>query len=140
MFAILAGFRRQPDNRAADRKSASSEITSSLAEALITPNEFTFKITLVERVDGKKKITIEDQEEALKRELATIGVGTKRPDGFRSDERLRSAAEIRRTPLLRRITQLQIRDLDKVGKLQRILLTATTCSRLDLIDSTLHRT
>ena len=35
------------------------EVTGS-AETLIMPNEFTFKITLLERIENKQKITIED--------------------------------------------------------------------------------
>ena len=49
------------------------EVTGS-AETLITPNEFTFTITLVERVENKVKLTIEMQEAKLKEELTNLGV------------------------------------------------------------------
>ena len=48
------------------------EVTGS-AETMITPNEFTFKITLLERIEDKKKLTIEMQEAKLKEELAALG-------------------------------------------------------------------
>jgi len=47
---------------------------SGSAEQLITPDEFTFKITILERLDKKEKITIEQQETLLKTELAKIGI------------------------------------------------------------------
>ena len=49
------------------------EVTGS-AENLITPNEFTFKITLFERIENKQKLTIEMQESKLKEELTNLGV------------------------------------------------------------------
>lgn len=49
------------------------EVTGS-AETLITPNEFTFKITLLERIENKQKLTIEMQETKLRDELTNLGV------------------------------------------------------------------
>ncbi|MEP7076859.1 MAG: SIMPL domain-containing protein [Acidobacteriota bacterium] len=49
------------------------EVTGS-AERLITPDIFTFKITLSERLENKQKITIEQQESSLRRELTQAGI------------------------------------------------------------------
>ena len=110
------------------------EVTGS-AEALITPNEFTFKITLVERVDGKKKITIEDQEEALKRELAAIGVEVQKDLTVFDLTSVYVRQRRLKDTLASKDYRLKIRDLDKVGKLQDVA-DRNNISRLDLIDST----
>ena len=68
---ILAPCRTAICAGTADRRTI--EVSGS-AERLITPNEFTFKITLVERIENKQKITIEQQEASLRNELANIGV------------------------------------------------------------------
>ena len=47
---------------------------SGSAEQMVTPNEFTFKITILERLDKKDKITIEQQEASLRTELSKIGI------------------------------------------------------------------
>lgn len=47
---------------------------SGSAERLITPDEFTFKITILERIEKKEKITIEQQEASLRTELSRIGI------------------------------------------------------------------
>ena len=47
---------------------------SASAERWVTPDEFTFKITLLERMQNKQKITIEEQETALRNELTALGV------------------------------------------------------------------
>lgn len=47
---------------------------SGSAEQWITPDTFNFKITVIERMDKKEKITIEQQESLLKSELTKIGV------------------------------------------------------------------
>src|SRR5688572_5448396 len=47
---------------------------SGSAERWITPDEFTFKITLQERIEKKEKLTIERQETALRSELSALGI------------------------------------------------------------------
>jgi len=47
---------------------------SGSAETFVTPNEFTFKITVVERLEKKEKLTIEQQETSLRSELTNIGI------------------------------------------------------------------
>ena len=43
------------------------------SEMEIIPNEIYISFTLKERMDGKKKITIEDQEKELKKQLQKAG-------------------------------------------------------------------
>ncbi|MBX3245441.1 MAG: SIMPL domain-containing protein, partial [Acidobacteria bacterium] len=47
---------------------------SGSAEQWITPDTFTFKITVIERMEKKEKVTIEQQEALLRSELSKIGV------------------------------------------------------------------
>ncbi len=117
-----------PDNRRL------IEVTGS-AETLITPNEFTFKITLVERVDGKKKITIEDQEEGLKRELAAIGVDVQKELTVFDLSSVYVRQRRLKDTLASKDYRLKVRDLEKVGKLQDVA-DRLNIARLDLIEST----
>lgn len=117
-----------PDNRRL------IEVTGS-AETLITPNEFTFKITLFERVDGKKKLTIEDQEEALKRELAAIGVDVQKDLTVFDLSSVYVRQRRLKDTLASKDYRLKVRDLEKVGKLQDVA-DRLNIARLDLIEST----
>ncbi len=110
------------------------EVTGS-AETLITPNEFTFKITLVERVDGKKKITIEDQEEALKRELAAIGIDVQKDLTVFDITSVYVRQRRLKDTLGSKDYRLKINDINKLDKLQD-LADRLNIARLDLIDST----
>lgn len=117
-----------PDNRRL------IEVTGS-AETLITPNEFTFKISLVERVDGKKKITIEDQEDALKRELAAIGVDVQKDLTVFDLSSVYVRQRRLKDTLASKDYRLKVRDLEKVGRLQDVA-DRLNIARLDLIEST----
>ncbi len=110
------------------------EVTGS-AETFVTPNEFTFKITLVERVDGKKKITIEDQEEALKRELAAIGVDVQKDLTIYDLTSVYVRQRRLKDTLGSKDYRLKIYDINKIGRLQD-LADKLNLSKLDLIDST----
>jgi hypothetical protein len=110
------------------------EVTGS-AESLITPNEFTFKITLVERVDGKKKITIEDQEEALKRELTAIGIDVRKDLTVFDISSVYVRQRRLKDTLGSKDYRLKINDINKLGSLQD-LADRINVARLDLIEST----
>ncbi|HNU07687.1 MAG TPA: SIMPL domain-containing protein [Pyrinomonadaceae bacterium] len=110
------------------------EVTGS-AETFVTPNEFTFKITIVERVDGKKKITIEDQEEALKRELAAIGVDVQKDLTIYDLTSVYVRQRRLKDTLGSKDYRLKIYDINKIGRLQD-LADKLNLSKLDLIDST----
>ncbi len=85
MLVCLFGLGSAASAQAVERSDTRTiEVTGS-AETLITPNEFTFRITLRERIENKQKVTIDQQEARLKDGLAKIGVDMlKRPHRFRS--------------------------------------------------------
>ncbi len=110
------------------------EVTGS-AEMMITPNEFTFKITLVERVDGKKKITIEDQEAALRRELTALGIDVQKDLTVYDISSVYVRQRRLKDTLGSKDYRLKITDINKLGPLQD-LADRINVARLDLIEST----
>jgi hypothetical protein len=111
------------------------EVTGS-AESLVTPNEFTFKITLVERLENKQKITIERQESQLRDGLTRIGIDPQK-DLTVFDLRSNYVPVRRRNRdvLGTKDYRLKVTDLAKVDKLQE-LADNLNISTLDLIEST----
>ena len=107
---------------------------SGSAERLITPDVFTFKITLTERIENKQKITIEQQEAALRSELSKLGVDVAKDlsifDISSSYFRQRKVRDVLGTKDYR----LKLRDLNKIALLQD-LADRLNVSRLDLIDT-----
>ena len=105
------------------------------AETLVTPNEFTFKISLAERYEKKEKITIEEQEKRLREELTKIGVDVQKDltvfDLSSSFARRRRQKD----ELARKDYRLKLTDLEKVGKLQD-LADDLNVSGLELVEST----
>jgi uncharacterized protein len=110
------------------------EVTGS-AETLITPNEFTFKITLLERIENKQKITIEMQETKLKNELANLGVDVAKDLTIYDLNSFYVYQKRLKDTLASKDYQLKIKDLAKIEKLQEIA-DKLNVSRLDLIEST----
>jgi uncharacterized protein len=110
------------------------EVTGS-AETLITPNEFTFKITLLERIENKQKITIEIQEMKLKNELANLGVDVSKDLTIYDLNSFYVYQKKLKDTLASKDYQLKIKDLAKIEKLQEIA-DRLNVSRLDLIEST----
>jgi uncharacterized protein len=106
---------------------------SGSAERLITPNEFTFKITLAERIEKKEKITIEQQEGLLRAELTKLGVDVARDLSvfdISSEYFRRKVRDVLGTKDFR----LKIRDLKQIAQLQD-LADRINVTRLDLIVS-----
>ena len=107
---------------------------SASAERWITPDEFTFKITLNERIEKKEKITIEQQETALRTELATLGVDVSKDlsiyDISSTYFRQKKVKDVLGTKDYR----LKLRDLNKIARLQD-LADRLNIARLDLIDA-----
>lgn len=107
---------------------------SGSATQMITPNVFTFKITLTERMENKKKITIEDQEANLRTELSRLGVDVAKDlsvyDLSSQYIRQRKLKDVLGTKDYR----LKIIDLNKIAQLQD-LADRINISRLDLIDT-----
>lgn len=110
------------------------EVTGS-AETLIMPNEFTFKITLVERMEKKDKLTIESQEESLKNELAKLGVDVQKDLTIFDLTSVYISRKKTRDTLGNKDFRLKIKDLAKIDKLQEIA-DRLNIATLDLIEST----
>jgi hypothetical protein len=110
------------------------EVTGS-AETLITPNEFTFRITLVERIENKQKLTIEMQEIKLKDELTKLGLDVQKDLTIFDLTSFYVFRKKVKDTLSSKDYRLKLRDLNKIEKLQEIAdrLNITT---LDLIEST----
>ncbi|HVE60067.1 MAG TPA: SIMPL domain-containing protein [Pyrinomonadaceae bacterium] len=110
------------------------EVTGS-AETLITPNEFTFKITLFERVEDKKKLTIEMQEAKLKEELTNLGIDVQKDLTVFDLTSVYISRKKTKDTLGSKDFRLKIKDLAKIEKLQEIA-DRLNINNLDLIEST----
>lgn len=109
------------------------EVTGS-AERLITPNEFTFKITLTERIENKQKITIEQQESALRSELQGLGVDVASDLSIYDMSSNYFRQKKVKDTLGTKDYRLKLRDLNKIARLQD-LADKLNVSKLDLIDT-----
>ena len=107
---------------------------SDSAERLITPDEFTFKITLNERIENKQKITIEQQEASLRDELSKLGIDVAKDltifDISSTYLRQKKVKDVLGTKDYR----LKLRDLKKIAQLQD-LADRLNVGKLDLIDT-----
>lgn len=107
---------------------------SGSAERLITPDEFTFKITLNERIENKQKITIDQQEASLRDELSKLGVDVSKDltiyDISSTYLRQKKVKDVLGTKDYR----LKLRDLRKIALLQD-LADRLNVGKLDLIAS-----
>lgn len=110
------------------------EVTGS-AETLITPNEFTFKISLYERVENKQKLTIEMQEAKLKEELTKLGVDVAKDLTIFDLTSTYISRKKTKDTLGSKNYRLKLRDLEKIEKLQEIA-DRLNINNLDLIEST----
>ena len=107
---------------------------SGSAERLITPNEFTFKITLAERIENKQKITIEQQESALRSELQGLGVDIANDLSIYDMTSTYFRQKRVKDTLGTKDYRLKLRDLNKIARLQDIA-DKLNVSKLDLIDT-----
>jgi len=107
---------------------------SASAERWVTPDEFTFKITLFERIQNKQKITIEDQETALRNELTTLGVDVAKDLTIYDISSQYFRQKKIKDVLGSKDYRLKLRDLNKIARLQEIA-DRLNVGRLDLIDS-----
>lgn len=110
------------------------EVTGS-AETLITPNEFTFKVTLVERLENKQKLTIEMQEAKLKDELTGLGVDVQKDLTIFDLTSVYISRKKTKDTLGSKDYRLKLRDLAKIEKLQEIA-DRLNVANLDLVEST----
>jgi uncharacterized protein YggE len=107
---------------------------SGSAERLITPNEFTFKITLAERIENKQKITIEQQESALRSELQGLGVDVANDLSIYDMTSTYFRQKKVKDTLGTKDYRLKLRDLNKIARLQDIA-DKLNVSKLDLTDT-----
>lgn len=110
------------------------EVTGS-AETLITPNEFIFKITLLERIENKQKLTIEMQEANLRRELTNLGVEVAKDLTIFDLNSFYIDRKKTKDTLASKDYRLKLNDLAKIERLQEIA-DRLNVSRLELIEST----
>jgi uncharacterized protein YggE len=107
---------------------------SGSAERFITPKQFTFKITLNERIDNKQKITIEQQEATLRSELSKLGVDVAKDLSIYDISSTYFRQKRVKDTLGTKDYRLKIRDLGQIARLQEIA-DRLNIARLDLIDS-----
>jgi uncharacterized protein len=126
-LSLVVGAQTTPEKRMI-------EVTGS-AETLITPNEFTFKITLYERIENKEKLTIEKQEARLKSELGALGVDVAKDLSVFDLTSTYIARKKTKDTLGSKDYRLKIKDLAKIERLQEIA-DRLNIANLDLIEST----
>ena len=107
---------------------------SGSAERLITPNEFTFKVTIVERIEKKEKITIEQQEASLRTELQKIGIDAAKDLSIYDVSSSYIPRKKVRDVLGTKDYRLKVRDITKIAPLIE-LVDSLNISKLDLIDT-----
>ena len=127
LFAALAFAQDKPQPRVIEVRGS--------AEKLVEPNEFTFRIILLERYEKKEKVTLEDQERRLREELTKAGIDAQKDltvfDLTSSYRRQRRQKD----ELASRDYRLELKDASKMEKLQDIA-DELQVSRLDLMQST----
>lgn len=107
---------------------------SGSAEQMVTPNEFTFKITILERLDKKDKITIEQQEASLRTELSKIGIDpVEELSVYDLSSNYIPRKKVREV-LGTKDYRLKIIDISKIAPLTE-LVDRLNISKLDLIDT-----
>lgn len=128
LFAVgvCAQTSGQPERRVID--------VSGSAEQMVVPDEFTFKITLAERIEKKDKITIEAQEAALRDELRKLGIDVAKDLSVFDISATYFRQKKLKDVLATKDYRLKVRDLNKILPLQD-LVDRLNVSKLDLIDT-----
>ena len=107
---------------------------SGSAERYITPDVFTFKITLLERTENKQKITIEQQEAALRSELTKLGVDAVADLSIFDISSIYFRQRKIKDVLGAKDYRLKLHDLNKIASLQD-MADRLNVAKLDLIDT-----
>jgi uncharacterized protein len=110
------------------------EVTGT-AEMLVTPNEFTFKITLYERFENKEKITIDKQEAQLKEALINLGIDVQKDLTIADLNSVFMVQRRKKDVMANKDYHLKIHDVSKIEKLQQIA-DKLDIGKLDLINAT----
>jgi uncharacterized protein YggE len=132
-LGVLCALTLNQFGQKSDNEPRVIEVSAS-AERWITPDEFTFKITLLERIQNKQKITIEEQETALRNELTTLGVDVAKDLTIYDISSQYFRQKKIKDVLSSKDYRLKLRDLNKIARLQE-LADRLNVARLDLIDS-----
>ena len=132
-LGILCAFALNLSAQKTEHEPRVIEISAS-AERWVTPDEFTFKITLLERIQNKQKITIEEQESALRNELTALGVDVAKDLSIYDISSAYFRQKKIKDVLSSNDYRLKLRDLAKIARLQEIA-DRLNVARLDLIDS-----
>ena len=128
LAAMVSGLSQaQADNRRVIEVSGS-------AERLITPDEFTFKITILERMEKKEKLTIEQQETQLRTELTKIGIDPSKDLAVFDISSSYIPRKRVRDTLGTKDYRLKVRDVNKIAPLIE-MVDALNLARLDLLDT-----
>jgi len=107
---------------------------SGSAERLITPDTFTFKITVIERMDKKEKLTIEMQEASLRTELQKIGIDAAKDLSVYDISSSYNPRKRVRDTMGAKDYRLKVRDINKIASLITVIDTLNI-GRLELIDT-----
>ncbi len=125
-LTVITPAQTQPEPRVIE--------VSGSAERLITPDEFTFKITVLERIEKKEKITIEQQESSLRTELSRIGIDAAKDLSIYDISSTYIPRKRVRDVLGTKDYRLKVRDISKIAPLIQLIDTLNI-GRLDLIDT-----
>lgn len=107
---------------------------SGSAETMVTPDTFIFKVTVVERLEKKEKLTIEQQETSLRAELTKIGIDpAKDLSVFDISSNYIPRKRVRDT-LGTKDYRLKVRDVNKIAQLIE-LVDRLNIAKLDLLDT-----
>jgi uncharacterized protein len=119
-----------------DGKANKTIDVTGVAEMSIPPNMIVFNINLMERIDGKEKLTIDKQELNLKEELSAIGIDIQKDlkivdlsSAYVSQKRKKDVT------IGNKDYRLTITDMSKIGKIQD-LADRLRVNRLDLMLAT----
>jgi uncharacterized protein YggE len=107
---------------------------SGSAERLITPDTFTFKVTVIERMDKKEKLTIEMQEASLRAELQKIGIDASKDLSVYDISSAYNPRKRVRDVMGAKDYRLKVRDINKIAPLITAIDTLNI-GRLELMDT-----
>jgi len=107
---------------------------SGSAERMVTPDVFTFKITLAERIENKQKVTIDQQDTLLRNELSKLGVDVANDLSIYDMSSAYFRQKRVKDVLATKDYRLKLRDLNKIANLQD-MADRINVAKLDLIDT-----
>lgn len=107
---------------------------SGSAETLVTPDTFIFKVTVVERMEKKEKLTIEQQETQLRAELTKIGIDPAKDLSVYDISSNYIPRKRVRDTLGTKDYRLKVRDVNKIAPLIGLVDTLNI-AKLDLLDT-----